>query len=203
MKIRHVTKHIHIDTKSLLSIQKTLIQKHSFSSIMEDHHKEFSWISSFPKMVHITDVGPRDGLQNESKDKIIPATVKVELIEKLKQAGLKKIECGSFVHPKWVPQMANSGEVFDILNSKNDSDSDVTYIGLVMNQRGIERAFEKNVREVVYVLSASEEFAIKNMNCTICESYNRMSSIIEYCLQNDIIFRVVISTALGCPYEGY
>ena len=69
---------------------------------MDNHQKNFSWISSFPKTVYITDVGPRDGLQNESKTKIIPAQIKVELIKKLRQSGLKKIECGSFVSPKWV-----------------------------------------------------------------------------------------------------
>eukprot|EP00486_Rosalina_sp_Unknown_P002160 CAMPEP_0201568858 /NCGR_PEP_ID=MMETSP0190_2-20130828/10161_1 /ASSEMBLY_ACC=CAM_ASM_000263 /TAXON_ID=37353 /ORGANISM="Rosalina sp." /LENGTH=318 /DNA_ID=CAMNT_0047990477 /DNA_START=236 /DNA_END=1192 /DNA_ORIENTATION=+ len=158
-----------------------------------------------PKTAYITDVGPRDGLQNESK--LIPAQVKVELINKLKQAGLKNIECGSFVSAKWVPQMANSGEVFDILHSmpKNlsSNDNNPTYIGLVMNRRGIERANDKNVKEVLYVLSASEEFSKRNMNCSVDEAYNRMANMVEYSIENDIIFRAVISTSMGCPYEGH
>ena len=101
--------------------------------------------------------------------------------------------------------MANSGEVFDILHSlpKNISKNDeATYIGLVMNRRGIERANDKNVKEVLYVLSASEEFSKRNMNCSVDEAYNRMANIVEYSIENDIIFRAVISTSLGCPYQG-
>ena len=96
-----VKKYLHQQPQTLLRSNKYAFSS-STSSILDDHKKNFSWISSFPKTAYITDVGPRDGLQNESKAKIIPAQVKVELINKLKQAGLKKIECGSFVSPKWV-----------------------------------------------------------------------------------------------------
>merc|ERR1719295_558107 len=112
--------------------------------IHDDHHKRFPWMSTFPKSVQITDVGPRDGLQNESKDRIISTDVKLNLIQKLKEAGLKKIECGSFVSPKWVPQMANSGEVFQRLLS-DSNDGNTVYVGLVMNSKGIERAVDTGV----------------------------------------------------------
>eukprot|EP01083_Nonionella_stella_P290006 986803_1 len=178
-------------------------QKYAFSAVLDDHHKNFSWIQSFPKTAYITDVGPRDGLQNESKDHIIPTEVKVELIQKLQTAGIKKIECGSFVSAKWVPQMANSGDVFDTLHeSKSDIDQDVTYIGLVLNQTGMQRAVEKNVKEVLYVLSPSEEFTKRNMNSTVQQVYDKMADIVACAVDHNVSFRVVISTALGCPYEG-
>lgn len=158
-------------------------------------------IDSLPETVHITDVGPRDGLQNETK--ILSPQIKIQLINMLKNAGLKNIECGSFVNPKLVPTMANTDQVFDILNKDNESgDDDTTYIGLVLNKKGMERAIDKNVKQVLYVLSASQEFSKRNMNCSTDEVYDRMRDIVKLATSNNITFRVVISTALGCPYQG-
>ena len=176
------------------------LSKYAFCRTLETHHKALPWLSNFPKTASITDVGPRDGLQAEPKAKIMPATVKVELIERLRQAGLKKIECGSFVSPKWVPQMANSEEVFEVLHA--DASHDTSYVGLVMNQRGMDRAVAKQVKEVLYVLSPSDEFCRRNMNCSAQEAYGRIASIADCCVDNGVVLRVVISTALGCPYEG-
>lgn len=98
--------------------------------------------------------------------------------------------------------MANSDEVFDILHSLPPGENDPKYIGLVMNQIGIERAHAKKVKEVLYVLSPSKEFCKRNMGCTPDEAYERMANVVKYSMENNIAFRVVISTALGCPYEG-
>lgn len=179
------------------------LQRPLSTVIQDDHSKRFPWMSSFPETVQITDVGPRDGLQNESSDHIISTEVKLKLIDKLKCAGLRKIECGSFVSPKWVPQMANSAEVFQRLNADSNAGDGTIYVGLVMNQKGIERAVETKVEEVLYVLSPSEEFTSRNMNCSVKESYDRMSIIARYAIDHGVRFRVVISTALGCPYEGH
>jgi len=151
---------------------------------------------SFPARVKIVEVGPRDGLQNESGT--VPAEVKVALVEKLADAGLSVIECGAFVSPKWVPQMATSAEVYANI-SKRDG---VSYPMLVPNQRGLELALEAGVREIALFAAASETFSQKNTNCSIAESIERFNAVIDTAQAAGVKIRGYVSCVLGCPYEG-
>ena len=148
-----------------------------------------------PKAVKIVEVGPRDGLQNESVH--LDIATKVALIQGLADAGLQSIEAGSFVSPKWVPQMAGSDEVF-----KQLPPSQATYTALTPNMRGLERAIECNVKEVAVFAAASEEFSQKNINCTIKESLNKFQALTQKARDHCIAVRGYISCVLGCPYEG-
>jgi len=151
---------------------------------------------NFPERVKIVEVGPRDGLQNE------PASVstndKVKLIELLAASGLTVIEAGSFVSPKWVPQMADSNEVF----SRVPRLSGVTYTALTPNMTGLENALHVHVDEVAVFAAASETFSRKNINCSIAESIERFKPVCERALQEKIRVRGYVSCVLGCPYEG-
>jgi len=151
---------------------------------------------TFPKQVRIVEVGPRDGLQNEKQ--IIPTAIKIQLIEKLAEAGLRYIEAGSFVNPKWVPQMADSAEVFSGIDRKPD----VTYAALTPNLQGFERALAANVNEVAIFAAASEEFSQKNINCSISESIKRFEILVEKAKLQKIPVRGYISCVAGCPYSG-
>jgi len=152
--------------------------------------------SLMPEQVKIVEVGPRDGLQNETKP--ICANDKITLIEKLADAGVSYIESGSFVSPKWVPQMATSAEVFAKLNRKNN----VTYAALTPNMQGFESAIEANVNEVAIFGAASESFSQKNINCSIEESLERFNPIMDAAKQANVKVRGYVSCVLGCPYEG-
>ncbi|MDO6508777.1 hydroxymethylglutaryl-CoA lyase [Colwellia sp. 4_MG-2023] len=149
-----------------------------------------------PTQVKIVEVGPRDGLQNEAK--LISASDKISLIEKLVSAGVSYVESGSFVSPKWVPQMATSTEVFKTLNRKNN----VTYAALTPNIRGFENAMAVNVNEVAIFGAASESFSQKNINCSIKESLERFIPIMDAAKQANVKVRGYVSCVLGCPYEG-
>ncbi len=151
---------------------------------------------SFPDRVKIVEVGPRDGLQNEAVT--VPAEIKVELIEKLADAGLSVIECGAFVSPKWVPQMATSAEVY----TRIDQREGVSYPMLVPNLKGLELALEAGVREIALFAAATETFSQKNTNCSIAESIERFNAVIDEARAADIRIRGYISCVLGCPYEG-
>jgi len=151
---------------------------------------------SFPKRVKIVEVGPRDGLQNEAVT--VPAEIKVELVEKLVDAGLPVIECGAFVSPKWVPQMATSAEVFKQIERR----ADISYPMLVPNLKGLELALEAGVEEVALFAAASETFSQKNTNCSIAESIDRFNEVIDQAQAANIKIRGYISCVLGCPYEG-
>ncbi|PUA29082.1 MAG: hydroxymethylglutaryl-CoA lyase [Cellvibrio sp. 79] len=151
---------------------------------------------SLPKQVRIVEVGPRDGLQNEKQ--AIPTRAKIELIENLVDAGLSYIEAGSFVNPKWVPQMADSGEVFTGIKRK----SDVTYAALTPNLQGYERAIAVGANEVAIFAAASEAFSQKNINCSIKESIARFETLIASAKQQQIPVRGYISCVAGCPYDG-
>ena len=153
-------------------------------------------LNSIPKQVRIVEVGPRDGLQNEVTP--ISATDKITLIEKLSAAGINYIESGSFVSPKWVPQMATSSEVFEKLNRKPG----VTYAALTPNLRGFEGAITVNANEVAIFGAASESFSQKNINCSIEESLERFAPIMEAANKANIKVRGYVSCVLGCPYEG-
>lgn len=152
---------------------------------------------SLPAKVRIYEVGPRDGLQNEAR--LVPTEVKVELIEELADAGLKKIEATSFVSPKWVPQMADSRDVMMTLNRKEG----VTYPVLTPNLKGFEAAFAAGVTEVAVFGAASESFSQKNINCSIEESLERFRPVVERALREDIAVRGYVSCVVGCPYEGH
>ena len=151
---------------------------------------------SLPTHVKIVEVGARDGLQNESTP--VSVEVKISLIEKLAEAGLPVVEAASFVSPKWVPQMAGSVDVFKGINQK----ANVNYPALVPNIRGLESALESGVKEIAVFAAASESFTQKNINCSIEESINRYTEVIEKALENDLKVRGYVSCTLGCPYEG-
>ena len=151
---------------------------------------------SFPERVKIVEVGPRDGLQNESET--VPAEIKVKLIEMLVDAGLPVVESGAFVSPKWVPQMATSAEVFKQINRRNG----ISYPMLVPNLKGLELAQAAGVQEVALFAAATETFSQKNTNCSIAESIDRFDAVIVEAQALGMKIRGYISCVLGCPYEG-
>ncbi|MBL4910672.1 MAG: hydroxymethylglutaryl-CoA lyase [Alteromonadaceae bacterium] len=153
-------------------------------------------INELPKVVKIVEVGPRDGLQNEKK--LISADDKIALINQLADAGINYIESGSFVSPKWVPQMATSTEIFKKLVRKKG----VTYAALTPNMRGFENALAVNADEVAIFGAASESFSQKNINCSIEESLERFVPIITAAKKANIKVRGYVSCVVGCPYEG-
>ncbi|MFT7412066.1 MAG: hydroxymethylglutaryl-CoA lyase [Paraglaciecola sp.] len=150
-----------------------------------------------PKSVKIVEVGPRDGLQNEQG--IVPLAAKILLVEQLADAGCRVIETGSFVSPKWVPQMADSAAVFQQIKRKNN----VRYTALTPNLRGLEAAIDAQVDEVAIFGAASESFSQKNINCSIAESLERFLPVIELAKKHQIPVRGYVSCVLGCPYEGH
>lgn len=150
----------------------------------------------FPKSVKIVEVGPRDGLQNESG--LVPLAAKIALVEQLAEAGCRVIETGSFVSPKWVPQMADSAAVFQQIKRQ----SNVRYTALTPNLRGLEAAIEAQVDEVAVFGAASEAFSQKNINCSIAESLERFMPVMELAEKHQLPVRGYVSCVLGCPYEG-
>lgn len=153
-------------------------------------------MNNLPKTVRIIEVGPRDGLQNEKQ--AIPTSAKIQLIENLVDAGLTYIEAGSFVNPKWVPQMADSGDVFSGVARKPG----VTYAALTPNLQGYERAIAVSANEVAIFAAASEAFSQKNINCSISESIKRFEALINAAKAQHIPVRGYISCVAGCPYSG-
>ena len=151
---------------------------------------------TLPHKVKIVEVGPRDGLQNEKET--IPAEVKIELVDRLTDAGFINIEAASFVSPKWVPQMATSAEVMARIKRKPG----VIYSALTPNMKGFEAAVAAKADEVVIFGAASEAFSQKNINCSIAESIERFREVAEAAKQHKIRLRGSISCAFGCPYQG-
>lgn len=149
-----------------------------------------------PTKVSIVEVGPRDGLQNEKTP--ISVNDKVKLIHQLVESGLTYVESGAFVSPKWVPQMANSAEVFQALSRQHN----VTYAALAPNLKGMEAAIAAGVTEVAIFGAASESFSQKNINCSIDESLARFEPIIDMAKHHNINVRGYVSCVVGCPYEG-
>jgi hydroxymethylglutaryl-CoA lyase len=149
-----------------------------------------------PDRVRMVEVGPRDGLQNESKT--VPLEVKVELIDRLAATGLQVIEAGSFVSPKWVPQMANTAEVLARIRRAPG----VRYPVLVPNMKGLEAALASGVEEIAVFGAASESFSQKNINCSIAESLERFRPVVEAARARNVRVRGYISCVAGCPYEG-
>lgn len=149
-----------------------------------------------PSRVKLVDVGPRDGLQNEKQP--VPAAVKIELVHRLQDAGLKEIEVTSFVSPKWVPQMADNTEVMAGIRRQPG----VRYSVLVPNMKGFEAALGSKPDEIVVFGAASEAFSQKNINCSIAESIERFAPVVEAARAKGIHVRGAMSCAVGCPYEG-
>ncbi len=152
--------------------------------------------SNYPKHATIYEVGPRDGLQNESG--LISVDDKVELINRLSSTGLKHIEAGSFVSPKWVPQMANSSQVLEKINRALG----IRYSALTPNSIGLDAAIEAGVDEVAIFGAASEGFSKKNINCSIDESIERFKPVVEKALAHKLKVRGYVSCVIACPYDG-
>ena len=151
---------------------------------------------NLPQHVRLVEVGPRDGLQNEKQP--ISVADKVRLTDDLSAAGLGYIEVGSFVSPKWVPQMAGSAEVFAGIQYKPG----VVYGALTPNLKGFEAAVEAGVKEVAVFAAASEAFSQRNINCSIADSLERFVPVMEAAKAHGITVRGYVSCVLGCPYEG-
>jgi hydroxymethylglutaryl-CoA lyase len=151
---------------------------------------------ALPKSAKLVEVGPRDGLQNESQT--VPADIKVQLIDRLSRTGLQVIEAGSFVSPKWVPQMADTADVLTrITRARNAS-----YPVLVPNMRGLEDARAARVRDIAVFAAASETFSRKNINASIDESLARYEEVCAAARAAAMTVRGYISCVLWCPYEG-
>ena len=149
-----------------------------------------------PKKVSIYEVGPRDGLQNEKK--IIPTNIKVKLINKLSECNFKNIEVGSFVSPRWVPQMADSNKVLERIKKKQG----IKYPVLTPNLKGFQDAIKNKVDTICVFVTASEKFSMKNTNCTVKEALKRVEEIVNEAKKYKLKVRGYISCVLGCPYEG-
>ena len=148
------------------------------------------------KRVRIVEVGPRDGLQNEPGE--VPTAVKLELIERLADAGLPSVEATAFVSPKWVPQMADHTEVMERIHRKPG----VSYPVLTPNLKGFEAARATGATEVAVFGAASETFSKKNINCSIDESLERFLPVAKAAKEHGVRVRGYVSCVLGCPYEG-
>lgn len=149
-----------------------------------------------PTRVKLVDVGPRDGLQNEKQP--VPAEVKIGLVHRLQDAGLREIEVTSFVSPKWVPQMADNAQVMAGIQRKPG----VRYSVLTPNMKGFEAALASKPDEIVVFGAASEAFSQRNINCSIAESIERFAPVVAAARDKGIHVRGAISCTVGCPYEG-
>ena len=149
-----------------------------------------------PKRVTLVDVSPRDGLQNEPG--VVSTAVKIELVDRLSDAGLRAIETTSFVSPKWVPQMADNAQVMAGIKRKPG----VSYPVLVPNMKGLEAALAAGAQEVAVFGAATEAFSRRNTNCSIAESLERFAPVCKAALSAGIKVRGYISVVLGCPFEG-
>ena len=148
------------------------------------------------EFVEIFEVGPRDGLQNEARD--IPVAEKIALVDQLSSAGFRRIECASFVSPKWVPQMAGSAEVLAGINRAEG----VRYAALTPNMRGYEDALGAKADEIAIFGSASEGFSKANINASIAESLERFQPVVDAARSIDLPVRGYISCVVECPYDG-
>ena len=155
---------------------------------------------ALPTVVKLVDVGPRDGLQNEKQT--VPADIKIELVHRLQDAGLKEIEVTSFVSPKWVPQMADNSQVMAGIRRRPG----VRYSVLTPNLQGFEAAVsappEFWPQEIVVFAAASEAFSQRNINCSIAQSIERFRPVVAAALVKGIRVRGAMSCTVGCPYEG-
>lgn len=174
------------------AVQRSL----SFSSSAAVRAISLSPTKPLPEKVKIVEVGPRDGLQNEKT--LVPAEVKIRLIDMLSEAGLPVVEATSFVSPKWVPQMADQEEVMHGIHRKDG----VNYPVLTPNLKGYRAAVNSGAKEVAIFGAASELFSKKNINCSVEESLQRFEEVMKAAKQDGIPVRGYVSCVLGCPYEG-
>jgi len=149
-----------------------------------------------PKKVKLVEVSPRDGLQNESK--ILPSAIKIDFINQLSETGLSVIEATSFVSPKWIPQLADSREVFEGIIKR----SNIHYPVLIPNLTGLENALAVGVKEIALFSSPSEQFNQHNINCSVAESLARIAELMPVAKREKLWVRGYISCAIACPYEG-
>ena len=149
-----------------------------------------------PQRVRVVEVGPRDGLQNEQV--IVPVEARLALVEGLADAGLTSIEVGSFVSPRWVPQMQGTAELLSRLPRRPG----VRYPVLVPNLKGLEHALSAGVEEIAVFAAASESFSQRNINCSIADSLDRFAPVVERAQASGMQVRGYVSCVLGCPYEG-
>jgi hydroxymethylglutaryl-CoA lyase len=165
---------------------------------MEAHVRKPELVAAegLPERVTIYEVGPRDGLQNE--DAIVDVAVKAEFIQRLAAAGLTTIETTSFVHPKWVPQLADAAELLARLDLPEGLRTPV----LVPNERGLDRALEAGVREIAIFASATETFAAKNLNSTVDEQFAMFAPTVRRALDEGLSVRGYVSMCYGDPWEG-
>ena len=152
---------------------------------------------ALPTSIKLFEMAPRDGLQNEPGT-LVPTATKIELIERLANAGIRHIEAASFVSPKWVPQMGDATEVIRGLKRQ----SGVVYSALTPNLKGLEGALDVGVEEVAVFGAASEAFSQKNINCSIAESLARFEPVLARANEAGVRVRGYVSCVLGCPYEG-
>lgn len=152
--------------------------------------------SNLQTELRIYEVGPRDGLQNEAK--FVPTEIKIELIHKIAEAGIKDIESASFVSPKWVKQMSDGCEVMKNLKRKPD----VNYPVLIPNLKGYETAKQCNIEEVAIFPAGSEGFSQKNLNCSVEEGLRRFKLVADEAVKDGMRVRGYVSCVLGCPYDG-
>lgn len=152
---------------------------------------------NLPKQVKINEVVLRDGLQLE--DKVLSVDEKKALFDQLVEANLQTLEFGSFVHPKLVPQMANSGELFELISKESNQ---VELIALIPNLKGAKNANEKGVEKVNFVFSASDTHNQQNVQKSTLESLSELEEILSYCEENAMLLNVSIATTFGCPFEG-
>jgi len=150
----------------------------------------------FPKRVQIFEVGPRDGLQNEPN--FVATENKVKLTDMLTEAGCQRIEVTSFVHPKWVPQLADAADVI----ARVERRPGVLYNALIPNAKGLERAIQAGLTEVVTIMSASESHNAKNINMSVAASLEAVAEINRVAASRGVRVRSYIGTAYGCPFEG-
>ncbi len=146
--------------------------------------------------IRLVEVGPRDGLQNEAAP--VATATKIELIERLVDAGHRSVEATSFVSPKWVPQMADAAEVYSGIRKR----AGVAYPVLVPNLQGYQRARSVGVNEIAMFAAASEAFSLRNINATIEQSLERFQPVFEHARNDGVRVRGYVSTVLGCPYQG-
>lgn len=151
---------------------------------------------NYPKKVILTEVGPRDGLQNEKT--VLSPEIKARFVDMLSDAGFSQIEVTSFVNPKWVPQMANAWEVY----KKSHKKKGARYIALVPNMKGMEEALRYKVDSIAIFTAASESFTKKNINMSIAESFEAFKVVMEAAKASEVWVRGYVSTCFGCPYEG-
>ncbi|WP_339119130.1 hydroxymethylglutaryl-CoA lyase [Halomonas sp. BMC6] len=152
---------------------------------------------ALPTSIKLFEMAPRDGLQNEPGT-LVPTATKIELIERLANAGIRHIESASFVSPKWVPQMGDAAEVMRGIQRQHG----VVYSALTPNLKGLEGALEAGVEEVAVFGAASEAFSQKNINCSIAESLARFEPVLARAKEAGVRVRGYVSCVLGCPYEG-